>query len=229
MNKLVKRILGTILAERRFAGRNLNWTELLGSVAAAINSQCGRCKNDLSAYEAVYGDKFDHPMFCSKSEARHCWTVSERIKVTKEPDFEQFCQQNYFIIDCDDNNKEEDANVDDDYFSDDELPPHETNEVADEWLFSHLMDDMSTIASDKSSWQSGKNAITDDVDANAEANPKDNEEMVEEVDHNFVVDNYVGQIKKDSIEALPELPGLLSTDSLHETVTTGLSSIQLLD
>jgi hypothetical protein len=70
---------------------------------------------------------------------------------------------------------EEDAIIDDDYFSDDELPPHETNEVTDEWLFSHLMDATSTIASDKSSWGSGKNAITDDVEANAEADPEDNE------------------------------------------------------
>ena len=161
-------------------------------------------------------------MSCSKSEACHCWTVSERIKVTKEPDFEQFCQQNYFVIDCNDNNKEEDANIDDDYFSEDELPPHETNEVADEWLFSHLMDDTSTIASDKSSRRSGKNAITDDVDANAESDPEDNEEMVEEVDINFVVDDYVEQVNKDFIEAPAELPGLLSTDSLHEAVTTGL-------
>ena len=56
VNKLVERILGTILAERRLASQNPNWTELLGSVAAAINSQCGQCKNDVSAYETVYGD-----------------------------------------------------------------------------------------------------------------------------------------------------------------------------
>ena len=142
-------------------------------------------------------------MSCSKSEASHCWTVSECIKVTKEPDFEQFCQQNYFVIDCNDNNKEEDSNIDDDYLSDDELSPPETNEVADEWLWSHLMDDTSSIASDKSSWRSGKNTIPDDVDANADSDP-DNEEMVEEVDLNFVVGDYVGKVNKDSLEAPAE-------------------------
>jgi hypothetical protein len=65
--------------------------------------------------------------------------------VTNEPDVEQFCQENYFI----DDNIQDD--VPNDYFSDDELPPEETKEVSDEWLWSHLMDDMSTIASDKSS------------------------------------------------------------------------------
>jgi hypothetical protein len=52
--------------------------------------------------------------------------------------------------------------------------------------------------------------------------PEDNEEMIEEVDHDFVVDDYIGQVDKDSKEASAELPGLLSTDSLHEAVTTGL-------
>jgi transposase InsO family protein len=64
VNKMVKRVLGSVLAERRLAGQNPNWTEVLGSVAAAINSQSGRCKNDVSAYEAVFGEKYDHPMSC---------------------------------------------------------------------------------------------------------------------------------------------------------------------
>ncbi len=34
MNKLVKRILGTLLTERRLAGDNPNWTEVLGLVSA---------------------------------------------------------------------------------------------------------------------------------------------------------------------------------------------------
>ncbi len=47
MNKLVKRILGTLLTERRLAGDNPNWTEVLGMVAATINSQHGRGKDDV--------------------------------------------------------------------------------------------------------------------------------------------------------------------------------------
>ncbi len=36
MKKMVERVLGTVLTERRLAGQSPNWTELLGSVAAAI-------------------------------------------------------------------------------------------------------------------------------------------------------------------------------------------------
>jgi hypothetical protein len=66
VNKLVKRVIGTVLSERRMAGQNPNWTEILGGVAAVVNSQKGRGKNDVSAYEAVYGQKLDHPLCCTK-------------------------------------------------------------------------------------------------------------------------------------------------------------------
>ena len=49
-NKLVKRILGSVLAERTKAGENPNWTEVLGMVAATINTQHGRSSYDVSAY-----------------------------------------------------------------------------------------------------------------------------------------------------------------------------------
>ena len=38
VNALVKRVLGSVLAERRQSGDNLNCTEVLGSVASVINS-----------------------------------------------------------------------------------------------------------------------------------------------------------------------------------------------
>jgi hypothetical protein len=88
-------------------------------------------------------------MSCSKTEACRCWTVSEHIKVTQEPEFKQFCKENYFIIDDhEDDNKcwEDFKDKDDDgYFTDNELPPDENNEVSDEWLLSHLMDDTSNL------------------------------------------------------------------------------------
>jgi transposase InsO family protein len=65
-NALVKRVLGSVLAERRLAGDNPNWTEVVGSVAAVINSQCGLGKYHVSAYEAVFGQVYDHPFSCSK-------------------------------------------------------------------------------------------------------------------------------------------------------------------
>jgi hypothetical protein len=87
MNKFVTRTLGTVLAEYRLVGKDRNWTEVLGSVASAFNLQHGRGKYDISAYEAVYGQKMDHDFSCLKEEARRCWTVPEWLKVTNDPEF----------------------------------------------------------------------------------------------------------------------------------------------
>jgi hypothetical protein len=72
MNKLVKRILGTLLTEHRLAGDNPNWTEVLGMVAATINSQHGRGKDVVSLFDVVYGQVLNHGMSCSKAEVRQC-------------------------------------------------------------------------------------------------------------------------------------------------------------
>jgi hypothetical protein len=55
MNKFVKRNIGSVLSECWLLGKNPNWTEVLGSVSADINSQHGHCKDDVSLFEAVYG------------------------------------------------------------------------------------------------------------------------------------------------------------------------------
>jgi hypothetical protein len=72
MNKLVKRVIGSVQTERRVVGDNPTWTEVLGSVAAVINSQheCG--KDEVSSYEAVYSQEFDHKVSCSEDEGRRC-------------------------------------------------------------------------------------------------------------------------------------------------------------
>ena len=147
VNKLVKRVLGSVLAERRLAGQNPNWTEVLGSVAAVINTQSGRGKNDVAAYEAVYGQKLDHPMSCSKAEARRCWTVKDRMLVTSDPEFETYCKENYILEDAI-NEVTEDDDVG--YFSEDDLSLDEMNEVSDEWFESHLMDDCAIVTPAKS-------------------------------------------------------------------------------
>jgi len=72
MNKLVKRILGTLLTERRLTGNNPNWTEVLGMVAATINSQHGRGKDDILSFEAVKGQVLNHDMSCLKAEVHQC-------------------------------------------------------------------------------------------------------------------------------------------------------------
>ncbi len=99
MNKFIKRTLGTVLSEYRLVGKDRNWTEVLGSIASAINLQQGRGKYDVSAYEAVYGQKMDHDFSCSKEEARQCWTVPERLKVTNDSQFTEYACENYIIND----------------------------------------------------------------------------------------------------------------------------------
>ena len=81
MNRLVKRLIGSELAERRVAGENPNWTEILGAVMSSINSQHGRMTNSVSAYQAIYGQTYDQDISCSLEEARECWTVEQRLKV----------------------------------------------------------------------------------------------------------------------------------------------------
>ena len=78
MNKLVKRILDTLLTERRLTGNNPNWAEVLGMmVAAPINSQHGCGKDDVSLFESGYSQVLNHDMSCSKAEARQCWTLPQ--------------------------------------------------------------------------------------------------------------------------------------------------------
>jgi hypothetical protein len=137
MNKFVKRTLGTVLSEYRLVGKDRNWTEVLGSIVSAINLQHGKGKNDVSAYEAVYGQKMDHDFSCLKEEAHQCWTVPERLKVTNDPEFTKYARKNYIIDDdeiCDD-----DAEG---YFSDGLLPSDKKEEVSNEYFFDHLQDDI---------------------------------------------------------------------------------------
>ncbi len=110
---------------------------MLGSNASAINSQHGGGKYDVSAYEAVYGQKMDHDFSCSKEEAQQCWTVPEWLKVTNDPKFTKYARKNYIIDD--------DKICDDDaigYFSDGLLPSDKKEEVSDEYFFDHMQDDI---------------------------------------------------------------------------------------
>jgi hypothetical protein len=124
---MVKRIIGSILVERRLAGESPNWTEILGSVASTINSQHGRGSNDVSAFEAVFGQEYDHKLSCSKEEARKCWTISDHMGVTSDQDFKNYAVNNFIV---DDDGSDVDIE-DDDYFSEDELVAEEMGEVSD--------------------------------------------------------------------------------------------------
>jgi hypothetical protein len=97
MNKFVTRVLGMVLAERRLAGENPSWTEVLGSIAATINLQHGCGKNNVSSYKAVCGHKFNHEFACSMEEARRCWALDECMQVINDKEFEEFVQE-YIVI-----------------------------------------------------------------------------------------------------------------------------------
>ncbi len=68
-NAKVMRVLGSVLTKRRLAGQIPNWTKVLWSVAAVLNLQSGRGRNDVSAFEAVFGQVYDHSLTCSEEEA----------------------------------------------------------------------------------------------------------------------------------------------------------------
>jgi hypothetical protein len=128
MNKLVKRIIGSVLTKQRLVGDNPNWTEVLGLVAAVINSQHGCKKDDVLSYKAVYGQQVDHKVPCSKEEARWCWTLPQLLKVTNNTEFSNYVSANHYL----DDNSAADDEDDDGYFSDETLPDDERDEVTDE-------------------------------------------------------------------------------------------------
>jgi hypothetical protein len=136
MNKFAKRNIDAIMSERKMIGKNPNWTEVLGSVAAAIISQHGHCKDNVLSFEAVYGQVLHHELSCSNNEACRCWTVPRRLKVTNNLDFEA-CTKDHFNVDYED----DDDNADDSgYFSNGSLPSEEKEEVLDSEFYEHLND-----------------------------------------------------------------------------------------
>jgi hypothetical protein len=150
MNKFVKRVLEIVLAERRLTGENPSWTEVLGSVAATINSQHGHGKNNVSSYEAVFGHKFNHKFARSKEEARRCWTLNERMRVTNNIEFEEHVKE-YFVMNPEGIIVASDDDEDDDlsYFSNDKIPIDKIDEVDDKYFDEHLMDNTETAPAPK--------------------------------------------------------------------------------
>jgi hypothetical protein len=148
VNALVKSVLGSVLTERHQSGDNPNWTKVLGSVASVINSQCGRGENDVTPYEAVFGQKFDHRFSCNKAEARRCWTIDYQMHVTNEPDFDDYVKDNFILQEDEkEEHSEDDSNNDDNeedlaYWSDDDLSEEEKRLVSDEYFNDHLFDDV---------------------------------------------------------------------------------------
>jgi len=105
-------------------------------VAATINSQHGRGKDDVSSFEAVYGQVLNHDMSCSKAEAHQCWTLTQFLKVTNDAEFAEYAANNYNLDeDSTDATKQDDSLG---YFSDEELEEDEKEEVTDDDFFNLL-------------------------------------------------------------------------------------------
>jgi hypothetical protein len=112
----------------------------------------------VTAFKAVFGQKLDHPLSCSKSEACPCWAVKDcMLGVSNKPDFDSYCKENYIIDDDDVYNAnevidEDGVNEDNDgYFSEDEVPLDEMDEVDDAYFNEHIMDNTATNTPNKSS------------------------------------------------------------------------------
>jgi hypothetical protein len=61
--------------------------------------------------------------------------------VKNKPEFDAYCKVTYVIDDAVGSEV-----ADEGYFSDDDLPVDEMDEVPDEWFHSHLMDDTATVS-----------------------------------------------------------------------------------
>jgi hypothetical protein len=95
----------------------------------------------MNPYKAVYGQKMDHMVMCTKHQARGCLTLPEILKVTDNPKFQEYAEDNYFLADeVDNNDVDNDA---DGYFSDGSLPRKQMDEVDDDFFFGHILEDLS--------------------------------------------------------------------------------------
>ena len=84
MNKLIEKVLQSIEAQIRLDGYEPNWTHLLGRVMATINTQSSRQTNSVCAYTTVFGMDYDQKISCSMKDARQCYTIEERLAVSKD-------------------------------------------------------------------------------------------------------------------------------------------------
>jgi hypothetical protein len=99
----------------------------------------------VSLYKAVFGHEFNHKFACSKEEACRCWTIDEHMQVTNDNELEEYVQE-YFVLDHKGIIVASDDDEDDDlsYFSNNEIPIDEIDEVDDKYFDDHLMDNTET-------------------------------------------------------------------------------------
>ncbi len=98
----------------------------------------------MSAFKAVYVQKLDFPLMCSMKKTCKCWTVAECMKITNDSEFKVYCSEHY-CVDSDDDLQHHADEDNSGYFSDEELPPDEMDEVSNDWFNAHLMDGTAVI------------------------------------------------------------------------------------
>ena len=85
VNKLAKKVLSALDEEDHQAGREPNWTRNLGRLNSIVNSQVQGGKNDISAYEAVFGMPFEGRMALGNPESlQECETIEQRMGLMNE-------------------------------------------------------------------------------------------------------------------------------------------------
>ena len=96
-NKLVQRILKSILSERCLRSLDVNWTNLLGKVMSVCNSHSGRKKYSVSSYEAVFGQRFHPQLKCKQEEMRQCRSIFQRLKLSPDERLETYVRENDIV------------------------------------------------------------------------------------------------------------------------------------
>ena len=137
MNKLVKKILFSMLSDSMREGKDTNWTYLLPRITAVVNSNKSRGKNSVTAYETVFGQSYDQELSCTLDDARKCYTVTEKLKVSHDDRIASL-----FVSDDKASSPPEDMIADGDtdgYWSDSSQPLNVVYELKDE---QKLLNDM---------------------------------------------------------------------------------------
>ena len=97
INRLVKCVMNSVLAsEAQKRKLRPNWTKYLGEVNSILNRQCGWAKNDVSAYETVFGIDFDPIMpDTSRDSICRCTTIQECMDVAASSRFRAVMESMY--------------------------------------------------------------------------------------------------------------------------------------
>jgi hypothetical protein len=93
ITQLVKRLTANLEETERQKGNTPNWTMMQGHVMSVVNSQSGKGKKSFSAYEKVYGMRFNPLIHCSLEELRKCETIEQRLLLAPDPRLDKVARE----------------------------------------------------------------------------------------------------------------------------------------